>query len=792
MQSKSQVSKDFKRLPLWSRIPVKVPLAILTGAILLVAVGSFLLFKNEEKKIVQENYSNLHYIAQFKVQQITQWRNERISDTIFFSSSPLFQESLETWSKNQNNNPLPQALIDRMRLVRSIYGYEAALIVAENGTLIYPDSSQAPALSPETLRLLRESKSSGSAQMGDFFFSQSAQKIVIEFAAPIESLAGTALGYLVLQVDPQTFLYPMIQAWPTNSESAETLLIRRDGDSVLYLNALRHSDANPLTLSLPITEVNVPAIQVVTGQSGPLRGHDYRAVEVYAQALPVPNTSWYMISKVDVREVRRESIRMLIGLLAIDGFAALIAILVAAYFVSFRQKSLLQKLLYVEREAQMDRNLLSETLSASLDEIYLFDATNYRFRFVNEGAIKNLGYTRDQLLYMTPLDIKPLLGERDFARLLLPLEDGKQSIAIFETVHQRSDHSQYPVEVHIQLFNYGGDRVYLAVIQDITERTLAAERIKESYEKYRPLFQSFPLGLMVTGSEQILIEVNPEVERILAIPAASILGHTYPDNNWKFIRPNGEPMPVEEMASSQAIAESRWVQNVEMGFVRNGGDTVWLRVSAVPLHIKEDGLLIILEDITSQVQIKKELLHSQERYRYLVEYSPDALFVNRDSRIEFINPAGVELFGAKSAEEILGMNPYKIFHPDYHDHMHERIKQMVEDKLPVPLIHEQIIRLDGAIRDVEVAATPFTDEKGMAIQVILRDVTERKLAEERLQAQLLELRRWQEATLGREMRILELKREVNNCLRESGFSERYLQDDLESANTPAQKSARDE
>ncbi len=792
MVSGSQASKDIKPPSLWNRISVRVLLAILTSVIILLVVGSYLIFQNEEKKIVQENYSNLLYIAQFKVQQITQWRNERILDVTFFSSSPLFEERLTTWSKNQGGDPLPQALIERMELIRSVHGYEAALIVSQDSRLIYPESSQMPVLDTETLRLLAATESTNSVVMGDFFFSQYAQKIVIEFAAPIESRDGSPMGTLVLRVDPQTFLYPMIQAWPTSSESSETLLVRREGDSALFLNALRHSDANPLTLSVPGTEVNVPAVQAINGQSGPLRGIDYRAVDIYAQALPVADTSWYMISKIDASEVQREIKGMLLSLLAVDAFAALIAIFVAAYFVSFRQKGLLQKLLYVERESQMGRNLLSETLSASLDEIYLFDAINYRFRFVNDGAIKNLGYTRDQLLYMTPLDIKPLLSEREFARLMQPLEDGKQSIAIFETVHQRANHSQYPVEVHIQLFNYGGDRVYLAVIQDISERKLAAERIRESYEKYRLLFQSFPHGLMVTDSERTIVEVNPEVERILDLPPSKILGHNQHDIPFKLIRPNGEPFPLEELASSRAIAENRLVQNIEMGIVRGSGDIVWLLVSAIPLQLEGYGLLIILEDVTNQVRIERELQHSQERYRYLVDYSPDTILVNRGMQIEFINPAGVELLGAQSANEMIGTDPFTIFHPDYHDLIRARLKCMLEDGLPVPMVREQIIRPDGSIRDVEVAATPFTDERGTAIQVIMRDVTERKLAEERLQAQLQELRRWQEVTLGREMRILELKKEVNQCLRESGYSERYLQDIFDLAGNSTKKSDHDE
>ena len=144
MVSRSTASTDIKPPSIWNRIPVRVLLAFLTVVIILVVVGSYLFFQNQEKKIVQDNYSSLLYIAQFKVQQITQWRQEKLLDVTFFSSSPLFQESLTTWSKNKRGDPLPQALLDRMELIRSLYGYEAAWIVAKDGKQIYPESSQLP------------------------------------------------------------------------------------------------------------------------------------------------------------------------------------------------------------------------------------------------------------------------------------------------------------------------------------------------------------------------------------------------------------------------------------------------------------------------------------------------------------------------------------------------------------------------------------------------------------------------------------------------------------------------
>jgi len=146
--------------------------------------------------------------------------------------------------------------------------------------------------------------------------------------------------------------------------------------------------------------------------------------------------------------------------------------------------------------------------------------------------------------------------------------------------------------------------------------------------------------------------------------------------------------------------------------------------------IKRKGRWEIIESFRHK-QMEDALRASEERYRGLVEMSPDAVFVNRDNRIVFVNPEAVRLLGASDPEEVLGKSPYELFHPEYHPTLDERIRRLREGKA-VPLIEARIVQLDGALRNVEVAASPFEDREGSAIQVILRDITGRKEAEEEL------------------------------------------------------------
>jgi len=122
------------------------------------------------------------------------------------------------------------------------------------------------------------------------------------------------------------------------------------------------------------------------------------------------------------------------------------------------------------------------------------------------------------------------------------------------------------------------------------------------------------------------------------------------------------------------------------------------------------------------------LRQSEARYRSLVQLSPEAILVNRGGKVEYLNPAALELLGASRAEELQGRPTLDLFHPDFHEVIRGRIGELLAGRA-VPLIEERVVRLDGAVRDVEVAASAFEDQGGRAIQVILRDVTQRKAAE---------------------------------------------------------------
>ncbi len=120
-------------------------------------------------------------------------------------------------------------------------------------------------------------------------------------------------------------------------------------------------------------------------------------------------------------------------------------------------------------KAREQLDLLGEAVRSSFNEIYIFDPENYHFIFTNYSAVKNLGYAPEELEGMTPWDLKPDFTEASFRAVAAPLLKGTIKILTFRSRHRRKDGTSYPVEVKLQLVNTDKNRVFLAVINDITE-----------------------------------------------------------------------------------------------------------------------------------------------------------------------------------------------------------------------------------------------------------------------------------------------------------------------------------
>ena len=267
----------------------------------------------------------------------------------------------------------------------------------------------------------------------------------------------------------------------------------------------------------------------------------------------------------------------------------------------------------------------------------------------------------------------------------------------------------------------------VAIVEDISERKWAEQALRDAEKQFRQMFEHSGEGIYQSTPEGKFIAVNPALARMLgyASPQELLTNVTRIEHQLYANR--------EERVSFKRKLEGR---GVVKGYVsqlrRKDGTTIWASENArVVKNGSPDASYYegTLQDITERKRAEEALLESEQRYRSLVEMSPDAIVVHSDGLIVFANAAAAQLLAASDAQDLVGKPILNFVHPEYQHTVTQRVLSVGEEGRNAPLMEEKFIRLDGTVVDVEVVAIPFTYKAKAAVQVIVRDISERNQAE---------------------------------------------------------------
>jgi PAS domain S-box-containing protein len=242
------------------------------------------------------------------------------------------------------------------------------------------------------------------------------------------------------------------------------------------------------------------------------------------------------------------------------------------------------------KQMEEEHGRLATMLEHSLNEIYVFDPVTLRFSFVNQGALRNLGYSLAEMKEKTPVDIKPLFTEESFRARIRPLVDREKPLLFFETVHRRKDQTEYPVDVHLQLVGDGDQRMFLAIINDTTERAKLQQELAR--------MASFPVQTPYPVVE-IAVDGSLRFANPAAIDTLARLGME-PDARL-FLS-----MAPDELSRLRA----RCVRAPVTDELRLGTGTFFRAITTPP---GEDALRIYLVDVTERKRAEEEKETLQRR-----------------------------------------------------------------------------------------------------------------------------------------------------------------------------------
>jgi PAS domain S-box-containing protein len=485
----------------------------------IVAAGG-LLYRSQRDSCQTEAEHELAAVADLKVSEILMWRKDCLEEASIFYKNGAFSALVRRSIERPRDLPVQEELrtwIGHFQ-VSEHYDRVALLDAAGNKWMSVPGAEEP--LSSVTTEKAREVLRSGQLTFEDFRRNEYSKKVYIRLFVPILDgpSGGRPLGVLMLRIDPEVYPYPFIQRWPTPSETAETLLIRREGNEAVFLNELKFQGNTAPALRVSLDSTDLPAVKAALGQEGIMEGVDYRGVPVLAAVRAVPNSPWFLVAKIDAAEVYAP-MRERLWLTVVFVVALLLGTAAAAGFVWRQQHAALDREKY-EAE-QKYRNLFE----CSRDALMTVEPPSWKFTDGNRAMVEmfRLSSARE-LTTLEPWRLSPERqpdgrdsGEKAKEMIETAVRDGSH---FFEWTHKRIDGEEFPATVLLTRMEQAGKTVVQATVRDITEQKRAEENLLE----FKTAVEQSADGIALTDLDGHLRFVNGAWARLHGYTVDKLIG----------------------------------------------------------------------------------------------------------------------------------------------------------------------------------------------------------------------------------------------------------------------------
>jgi PAS domain S-box-containing protein len=726
MQSLNQRADEGRRLG-WIFLLIFVVLA--AG---ITSVG-YVSYQSYERHYRVEVEQELSAIAALQVNDLTQWRMERLGDGDLFFKNPAFSSLVRRYLERPEDADTQRQLLDWIGKVQTYNRYDQIRVLDAQGVTHLSVPADRSPMAASVLKRIPEILRSGQVQFLDFYRNEHDQRIYLAVMIPLYDPvdASRPLGVLKLRIDPEVYLYPFIKRWPLPSLTAETLLVRREGNEVVFLNELRFQTNTALILRAPLDRVALPAAQAALGHAGVMEGIDYRGVPVVAALRSIPDSPWALVARMDKAEVYaplRERLWMVLGMVIVLLFGA-----GAGLGLAWRQ----QRTRFYRKQYQISEALRASDIrfrrlfEAARDGILILDAGTGMVVDVNPFLVGLLGYSREAFLGKKVWELgffKDIVANQaNFAEL-----QQKEYIHYEDMALETSDGRRIEVEFVSYLYLVNDQKVIQCNIRDISDRKRAEAEKRESEQSYQALFENMLNGFAyckMLYDEQhqpvdfVYLAVNKAFEQLTGLK--NVVGKPVSE-----VIPGIRELSPEVFAAYDRVATSGQPERFEFDFK---SFHQWLSIA---VYSPAQGYFVaVFDNITERKRAEAErAVLTQQREIALNaahlgwwHYDPVTKIATWDERYK-------EIFGItgnqRPNEEILAR-----LHPDDLPLAWAAVEATLNPADPQPYATEyRVNHPDGSVHWVETHGKAVFEGEGVTRHAVsfvgtVKDITERKRAE---------------------------------------------------------------
>jgi PAS domain S-box-containing protein len=411
------------------------------------------------------------------------------------------------------------------------------------------------------------------------------------------------------------------------------------------------------------------------------------------------------------------------------------SVVISFIFILFLAKIIVMANINKRRDAEislMGNEEILRTLINGTPDLIFFKDENGRYLEMNDSMLRLFGFnienykgmSKNELVQSSPSYNE--VSEKCSASDEKAWEKGSiyrstEVLNIPDGVKRIYDIIKAPI-----FYKDGGRKGIVTLARDITTHKEAEEKLEKKEKILRATLNATDDGILVVDNNRQVLEANELYFRMWSIP-------------WDIYSLNNETAllkHVKKMLKDPAVFES-WVNYtyevpVTEHYTAELTDGRIYEVFSTPLMDKGHmiGRVCSFRDITARVNAENELHKSEERYRTLVELSPDAIFVSVDGKTAFSNMAGVKMLGAKSREDIYQRDILDFIHLDTKALTEQHINGIINGEDILSMSEQKIARLDGRDIDIEAVSSIVPYRGKNAVMCVARDISERKRTEE--------------------------------------------------------------
>lgn len=694
-------------------------------AFLLVSAGIYYYYSVEKEALKKGKSQDLSTVATLKTDHISNWYRDKLSDADTISKDVFLISVVNDWLKSGDEKDRKK-LKDYLKIVADEHDYDNISITSGEGELLFSSDEKVNSLEDIHRDHISAALKSGKTLSTGLYKCNVHDEIQLAFVSFLKIERPDLNPVLIFEIDPDNFLYSLVETWPIESPTSETFIFRIEKDSILFLNDLRHRDNTALEFRLPTDHPDLPAGMAASGYKGIVEGKDYRGTPVLAYVSDIPDTNWYMVAKVDKDEVyagllNKTAVFTVFSLLLI----LLIGSVVTALY-TFRQRNMYRAMWLAEEEFRV-------TLYSIGDGVISTDKEG-KVKYMNSVAEKLTGWEEEDARGRHLEEVFKIVDEQTRSEVRNPvqkvLEEGTISGLANHTILVSRNGEEIPIaDCGAPVKDTSGEiRGIVLVFIDHSAERESARKLKESENKLKEVFRVSPAILYKSDHEFLQPKwMSENITTILGYTVDETLKSDWWENN---IHPDDR---AEALENFRKINTERHVTH-EYRFRKENGEWIWIRDEFILVEEEKPNQSVIVGawvDITDRKIAEEALKINEQRYHELFESNPFPMFVYEIDtlRILEVNNSAVVHYGY-TREEFTSMTLRDLHPEDQIPALLENVAN-VDEGIDRAGIWRHILK-DGRIIYVEITSHTIMYEGRRAEVVLAYDVTDRRIAEDAL------------------------------------------------------------